>query len=267
MKSSLRFNPRADQVEADFSRLPERKEMKHWLRVVLMIGLAIATGCSRSNPKQAIFEETKRQGNYQLIASTTIDGDRIEFWKDSTESDDSCCDRFLMAAVDQSGDLLDFCAGEFVSSVRPFFQSPRYVALVASIGLGKEREVFFVYDAQLKKFFTHSVEEFVPHVHNNILIVGKVVFFASCKTTTPVGRLHLTTGQVIMFDNPEPQCAEFYLVGSDVLIKGINDRIYKVDGKKLIQVDTTISTDQITQMSFEKILIKREKNESKDALD
>ncbi|HDZ21834.1 MAG TPA: hypothetical protein ENH78_11140 [Phycisphaerae bacterium] len=224
--------------------------------------MAIATGCSKSSSRQAAFEETKQQGNYQLIASTAIDGDRVEVWGEAREPGNLRFGRFLMAAVAQSGDLLDFCAGEFVSSSIPFFQSPRYVALVASVGLGKEREVFFVYDARSKKFLTCSVDEFVDcGVHKNILIVGDIAFFASCKTPTPVGRLVLTTKEVTMFGTPAPQGASFYLVGSDVFVKGHDQRVHRVDEEGLIEVDTQVREDQITEMDFDAIMINKKGSE------
>jgi len=69
-----------------------------------------------------------------------------------------------------------------------------------------------------------------------------------------------------MFGAPATQGASFYLVGSDVFIKGNDQKTYRVDKKELIEVDTVISADQITKMSFDTILKKIE-SEPKDALD
>ena len=138
------------------------------------------------------------------------------------------------------------------------------MALAAGDAHGGNREVFFVYDAQTRKFATHSGDQSLPHLHEDILIVKDDIYFASCKTTTPVGRLNLTTGQVTMFGNPEPQAGLFYLDGLDVYVKDTDHTAYRVDGNELIKVNRVISENQITRMSFDAIL--RKSSEPDDAL-
>jgi len=234
--------------------------MRNYLFIFLLIIEAITIGCSKNSPLKTAFDDVKRQGNYQLIASTIVGEDRVEFWQEFEKTDDSFFGRFLMVAVNQSSSLIDFRMGRFVSSCRPFFQTSRYVVLVAGSTLGDKRTVFFVYDSRLKKFFTYFVDESVPHIHENIIIQGNSLFFASCKTLTPVGRLNLSTGKVTMFGNPAPQSAKFYLSGSDVFIEGNDKKIYKMDKDKLTQVDTVISKNMIIEMLFDTIL-KTEKSE------
>ena len=112
---------------------------------------------------------------------------------------------------------------------------------------------FFVYDSNSKKFTEYSTDKSVTHVHKNILIAGNNVYFSSCKTPFPVGRLDLTNGKFRMFGKPAPQGAVFYLKESNVFIKGLDGKIYRVDESQLTRSKTKLSTKNIVEMSFEDI--------------
>jgi hypothetical protein len=240
---------------------PNRSRAARRIRGGLLLLLAIplaASGCARVNPKQQAFETAKQQGAYQLIAATKIGDDQVEIWKAASQSGDAAFGPFLMAAIGPSGECLDFCHGDFRSSTRPFFQSARYVALVASTGLEHERDVFFIYDAQSHCFSKHPVDKFVPHVHENIVVVGAAVFFAACKSPKPVGRLDLTTGEVTTFGSPAPQSGNFYVSGADVLVRGTDQKTYRIDATNLTRVDDPLPSGPPTQMGFDALLIRPE---------
>ena len=228
--------------------------MRH---ILLAIALAIAAGCSENASTQTTFDEAKRQGDYQLVATTTVGVDRVDVWQQLTGSGEADLGAFLIAAVSPSGEVIDFRSGQFVIKRRPFFQDSRYVALMAGSGLDEERATFFVYDARSRKFLVGSVDELISGcgVHDNILVVEDVAFFASCKTPTPLGRLDLKTGEVTTFGLPAPQGASFYVVGSDVLVKGSDQRVYRIDEEELVEVDTQIHKDHISEAHFDAIVI------------
>ena len=225
------------------------------LHLICALAWMAFAGCGGPSPAEAAFEEKRGSGDFRIVASTSVGGDRIDFWKD-VGVDDPSFGPFLISARAPSGRLLDFCSGEFVSSARPFFQSSRYVVLVAAERLGGKRLVFHAYDSRSKNFSMHSVDGVAPDVHDNILVLGDHVFFASCKTTTPVGRLDLASGRVSVFGPPAPQSASFRVSGSTVFAVSNDNRSYRIEERRLVESDLVAAADPAPSPSFDEIRIR-----------
>jgi len=216
---------------------------------VLLASSIVAAGCSGPSPEEAQFEAAKSSAAYELSARAVVGGDILEFWKEATGN---AFGRFLIAAREPSGRFIGFGTGEFVCSSRPYYQDDRYAALAASTGLGKERDVFFVYDSLRKRFTTHAVGD---HVHEGLVIVGDELFFSSCKTPEPVCRVDLLTGEQALFGHPAPQGAQFYVQGDTVLIIGADKKTYAIEGRSLVPRAEDLSARQPTAVSFDAIRV------------
>jgi len=224
--------------------------------IALLAASTVAAGCAGSSPEEAQFEAAKSSAAYEMSARAVVGGDILEFWKEATGDSFG---KFLIAARDPCGRFIGFCAGEFVSSCRPYYQDGRYGVLAASTGLGKEPNVFFVYDSLGKRFMTHAVGD---HVHEGFVIVGDELFFSSCKTPGPVCRVDLQTGQQALFGQPAPQGAQFYVQNDTVLIIGTDKGVYAIQGRSLVPSAEDLSARQPTAMSFDAIRVRSDYDES-----
>src|SRR5262245_36397576 len=145
------------------------------MRILAFAGLSwpILLGCSGSpSPKQAAFEQAKQNLDYAILASTRIGRARVEIWKESGPAIDAHFGRMLIVAIAEDDEIHDFCVGRFVSSIRPYFQTDRYLVLAAADVDGGSRDAFFVYHADSGSFSMHVV---AMHIHENIVIVGDLL--------------------------------------------------------------------------------------------
>jgi len=194
-------------------------------RGLTLVVATLLVGCDRVEPREGEVDAILGAGAFLRIAATTVGGDRLEFWH---EPRDECFGPFLIVARDRSGRFIDFCGGEFRSSSRPYCQSERYCALVASTKDGGA--IFFVYDSRENRFTTRAAP--TNHVHDGFVIVEDTILFSSCKTPEPVWLLDLESGREVSLGGPALQGAEFHVDGSTVLVMG-NNKTFELAGETL----------------------------------
>lgn len=90
-------------------------------------------------------------------------------------------------------------------------------------------------------------------IHDNLVIVGDRVFFAACKSLTPIGCLNLSTGRVVRYGKPAGQSPNFFVQGKTVLTKGENDALYEIGETKLIPQAISDAALAPTMISFDKV--------------
>lgn len=214
------------------------------------------TGCSKDspkNPKEEQFKATRTKMQCELIATTRIGGDKVEIWK---EPGDEHFDRFFMAAWDTKGKFLDYCEGTIRSSSKPYFQSDRYVALVAASADRADMFVCFAYDVAKKMFLIRPLDCSNSCGVHDIIVAGDRVFWSSCKTIHPVCALDLRTGKQTRFGCPAPQAAEFYFYNDTVLVVGEDNRVYAISKDRMVpQPEGAVDLKKPTKMDFKTLKI------------
>lgn len=223
-------------------------------RTVIILSFILIAGSSWGvyhNFGQIAFTIAKHW-NYTLLASTVVNGDRVELWKQST--DDPYFWKFLMVATTPTGQFLDVTMGQFNSSGRPFYQNQRYMALAASNFLCLD-ETFFVYDAQVRQFNRYSAWD---HVHPGFVIQDHNIYFSSCKTPQPVIRIDMMTGEERRFGDPAPQGASFYVQNGKVLIQGTDGLVYEIGQERLVPSSISLKDHSPTANDFQSICLVEE---------
>jgi len=192
-------------------------------RSVLLTAVLVLS-CDGKPERQEELGKILGAGAFVRIAATTVGDDSLEFWH---EPQDECFGRFVIVARGRSGRLIDFCEGTFRSSNRPYCQSERYCAVVASAAEGGD--MFFVYDSAEHRFLKRASPE---HVHDGFIIVGDRILFSSCKTPEPVWMLDLKSGEDISLGRVAPQAADFAVEGPTVFVIG-GGKTYELTGVAL----------------------------------
>lgn len=125
------------------------------------------------------------------------------------------------------------------------------VALVASAQGPEHEDALFIFDGRSGSFARfNELSVGGCGVHENIVVVGDRVYFAACKTPTPVGCLNLATREVVRYGSPAKQSADFFVEQAAVLTLGEDGNWYEIGDTRLKPAPKPAAASAPVSMAF-----------------